>query len=210
MPGPWRPGRPFRARGGVGARALGGRGFTGPLSPAPQPPSQPSRLAGGLGAHSPSPPTLIGRGRRFGAPAPRRRSAGAFRRPAPSPNPPHRGAASYGGAGWWAGGRERGVSGRLSGALRASVVFAALLLLELLRARPSPSSPHPAPSRWPGFTVIPLGAFTGNTSEGQYKNFARAGSRENSGGVSVLWCGRRLPGLYYSVVRPLNRFNGAR
>jgi len=31
--------------------------------------------------------------------------------------------------------------------------------LELLRARPSPSSPHPAPSRRLGFTVIQLGAF---------------------------------------------------
>jgi len=184
------------------------------LKRSPSTPSQPSRLAGGSGDPAPSPPTLIGRGRRFGAPAPRRRSAGAFRRPAPSPNPPSRGGPAFfsweGGAGWWAGGRERGVSGRLSGALRASEVLAAPLLLELLRARPSPSSPHPAPSPWLGFTVIPLGAFTGNTSEGLYKNFARAGSRENSGGVSVLWCGRRLPGLYYSVVRPLNRFNGAR
>jgi len=76
--------------------------------PEPSPsPSSRTRLAGGLGAHSPSLPTLIGRARRFGAPAPRRRSAGAFRRPAPSPNPPSSGGpASFSwesGAGWMGG-----------------------------------------------------------------------------------------------------------
>jgi hypothetical protein len=51
-------------------------------------------------------------------------------------------------------------------------VLAALLLLELLRTHPSPSSPHPAPSRWPGLTVILLGAFIGETSKGCYKSIA--------------------------------------
>ena len=96
------------------------------------------------------------------------RAPGALAQP-----PLSRGAACYGGAGWWAGGRERGVLGRLSGALRASAVF--FQPLELLRAHPSPpSSPHPAPSPWLGFTVIQLGAFTGKPIQGQHKSVAPA------------------------------------
>ena len=107
------------------------------------------------------------------------RAPGALAQP-----PLSRGAASYRGAGWWAGGRERGVSGRLSGALRASAVF--FQLLELLRVRPSPpSSPHPAPSLWLGLTVIPLGAFTALTPGLEHKSLARRRSREASSTPSL-------------------------
>ena len=211
-PGAWRAGlHRAAARSGELGRAE------------PRTPSPPAEPGSGAKPAEPSPLSGAGQGPR---PASRAAEPPSGARPAsggPSPaggkarQPAHRPSPSAGeppvkagecGAGGL-GERKRGVSGRFSGALCASAAF--FQLLELLRARPSPSSPHPAPSRWPGFTVIPLGAFTGNTSEGRYKKFwLRWLSRENSGGVSVLGCGRRLSRLYYSVVRPLNQLNEPR
>ena len=146
--------------------------FRQPLNPlSTLPPSPPAR---GL---SPCRRTLTGPSRRFRRPSLPGAEARLCAPPGPSPNPPSRGGPPL--TAGQVGGREgekEGFRGRFSAALRASAAF--FQLLELLRAHPSPpSSPHPAPSRWPGLTVIPLGAFTGNTSEGLYKNFARAGSR---------------------------------
>jgi hypothetical protein len=132
------------------------------------------------------------------------------RSPGPSPNPPSRGGPplTAGQAGWREGEKEgfRGGSlGRCALQRRSSSRSSF--------CGPAPPRPRPIPRRasYTGFTVIPLGAFTGNTSEGRYKKFcSRWLSRENSGGVSVLGCGRKLPGLYYSVVRPLNQLNEPR
>jgi hypothetical protein len=79
-----------------------------------------------------------------------------------------------------AGGRRASALAALHG---ASLCAAWCALSPLIP--PSPSSPHPAPSRWPGFTVIQLGAFTALTLGLEHKSLARRRSREASSTPSL-------------------------
>jgi hypothetical protein len=135
----------------------------------PSTPSQPSRLAGGSGDHAPSPPTLTGPNRRFGAHAPRRRRCGYPRPRDPRPTPPLRGARVFQ-RGGLVGGRERKRGFGAEAAGRCTLQRRLSSCCSSFRRPTPPLRPHPIPRRaFPGSSSSCSARSSRNISKGCIK-----------------------------------------